>query len=83
MSITRTKKIGTAEKVVTVLAKVSSFNEPGNCSRNSEWLGTYYSEVLTSEEQDLFGDFEEFALAVLTFQGKSIEFAYSRGFRCE
>ena len=83
MSVTRTKKMGTAEKVVTVLAKVSSFKEPENCTRNGEWLGTYYSEVLTTEEQNLFGDFEEFALAVLTFQVESVEFAYSRGFRCE
>ena len=81
MTVTRTKKIkkiGTAEKVVAVLAKVSSFNEPKSCTRNGEWLGTYYSEALTTEEQNLFGDFEDFALAVLTFQGESIEFAYSR-----
>ena len=59
-SVIRPEKIMSTIDWTDIAKAAAEYDE----SSDSEWLGTYWSEGLTEDEQQMFGDFGDFEAAV-------------------
>ena len=57
--------------LVTLLGKISRDTHSNNLTE----LKTYYNDVLSPEEKQVFEDFKDFALSVVTFKIEALVFS--------